>query len=142
MPLTVTNVWTQPQQYAGDMQVAVADVQFDTSYLTGGEVLPANQVTGPQVVSDRILFIVTASHSGYLFEFDYVNQKLKARTPVNAVPAVAAHSHTENTAAAYTQNATTGTAGAITASIAAPGAEVANGTNLGSVTVRVLAYLI
>lgn len=140
MALTVTNIWTQPPKYAGDMIIAVADVLFDSSYITGGEILPAAQVTGTLAVPNKIIFLDTASASGYLFEFDYVNQKLKVRYSTNSL---AAHSHTatENVAVAYTQNAaiTTATGGAITA---APGAEVVNAGNLATVTVRVLAFLV
>lgn len=112
----------------GNRRVKVVDVTFDASYPTNGEALtPAN--LGLQTID----LVLVSPDGGYLFAYDYTNQKLKAFTPVKAQ---AAHSHTENTAVAYTQNATTATGGAITAAAAA---EVANTTDLSSVTCRLVA---
>lgn len=112
----------------GNRRVKVVDVTFDASYPTNGESLtPAN--LGLQTID----LVLASPDGGYLFAYDYTNEKLKAFTPVKAQ---AAHSHTENTAGSYTQNATTETGGAISAAAAA---EVANTTDLSSVTCRLIA---
>lgn len=108
----------------GDRRAVIANIDFDASYPTGGE-----SVTPAQFgFVTRIDFLIAEPKGGYTFVYDRANSKLLAYTTG------AAHTHTENTAAAYTQNATTG------ASTAAAGSEVANTTNLSTLTgVRVLA---
>lgn len=113
----------------GTQRVVIADITFDSAYVTGGEPLDFKLLGLTQ-----INFMQLPAASGYQLEYDYANKKIKARTPVSAI---AAHSHTENTAASYTQNATTATAGAITAAAAG---EVANATNLSTLVVRVMIY--
>jgi hypothetical protein len=112
----------------GNGYAVTADVTFGSSYPTGGEALTAQQFG-----LSALDFVLPSPAAGYIFEFDHANKKLKAFTPTRAQ---SAHSHTENTAATYTQNATTATAGAISAAAAS---EVANNTNLSAVTARVLA---
>lgn len=109
-----------PYKSFGGIRLVSGTINFDSSYPTGGELvdIPLKEVHG--------MFI--ENKAGYMFEYDRANKKVKAYTPVKAQ---AAHTHTENTAAAYTQNATTAAGGAISASTAA---EVANGTNLSTVT--------
>ena len=51
----------------------IADVEFDDSYATGGLAL------GPSDVGLRVIDFVNAPASGgYVFEYDYAAQKLKA----------------------------------------------------------------
>ena len=120
MALTIDNKespgWT--------MRPVSAQVDFDSSYPTGGESL-----TPSQLGLETVAFLIAESKSGYTFEYDYTNKKLKAFT------STAAHTHTENTSATYVQNATT------SSSAAAAASEVANATDLSAVTnVRVLAF--
>ncbi len=69
----------------GNRRVVVANVTFDSSYPTGGEAL------APSALSMQNFDLVQAGQaSGYAFEYDYTNQKLKAYLPVGAV---AAHGH-------------------------------------------------
>ena len=49
------------------------DVDFDSSYPTGGESLPASDL-GLSVVD----IVLPSPKSGYIFEYDYTNSKLKA----------------------------------------------------------------
>ena len=105
----------------GNKRLVVTEVTFDASYATGGEAFtPANVGLN---VFDAVL---VEQPSGYFVQFDRANNKLIVRSPQAAI---AAHSHTENTAATYTQNATTVTGGAITA---AAGAEVVAATDLST----------
>lgn len=113
------------------LHFVVADITLDNSYITGGEPVPPEQLG-----FHTIDFLSPAQTAGYTFEFDHVNKKLKAFYGTNGYT-LAAHSHSENTAAAYTQNATTATAGAVSIT-AAPGSEVPNATNLSTVKVRCL----
>lgn len=112
----------------GNAFMVVADITLSSSYPTGGEPIEPKSLG-----LNAIYGLMAYPSGGYLFEFDHANKKLKAYTPVKAQ---AAHSHTENTAAAYTKDATTATAGAVSAAAAS---EVANATNLSSVICRVFA---
>jgi hypothetical protein len=136
----------------GNLRSTIAEVTFDSTYPTGGEEI------NPQSLGIHGLdFVLATPSDGYLVEFDHATNKLKVLTPTNASAghahtftgdALVAHSHTENTASAYTQNATTATvsggtpSGAISSDgsiVASPANEVANGTNLSTLTVRVIA---
>lgn len=118
MPITSSSVKKRTKM-AGS-HVVIADIVLGT-YATGGEPID------PQTLGlASFEFVLASPSSGYHFEFDYTNKKIKAFLPT------AGHSHTENTAAAYTQNTTT------TASTAVTAVEVANGTNLSAVAVRLL----
>lgn len=112
----------------GNMYVNVVDVTMSSNYTTGGESL-----TPAMLGLTRVEFVIPSTAGGYMFEYDHPTNKLKVYTPTKAQ---STHTHTENTAGAYTQNATTSGGGAITASA---GAEVAGATNLATVTVRVMA---
>ena len=74
------------------------DVTLDNNYPSGGY---------PISLSDlgmaRMFGVIVNHPSGFVFEFDHANNKLKAFRLQ-----LLGHTHTENTAAAYTQNATTG----------------------------------
>ena len=114
MALTVT---TSEQGIMGNKRTVLGSITFDASYPTGGESFDKANIGLVQL--DRLMVDPTG---GYLFEWDATNAKIKVRQ------ATAAHSHTENTAAAYTQNASTA------ASTAAVAGEVANATDLSAVT--------
>lgn len=62
------------------MYQVLAKITFDSSYPTGGEV-----VTPAQFGLQAIDFLELNNASGYLFEFDYVNNKIKAITPEGTV---------------------------------------------------------
>lgn len=111
-----------------NLYAAIVDIVFDASYPTGGE-----PITPQQLGLTTIDFLLPSPAAGYIPEFDHTNLKLKMFTPTNAQ---VAHSHTENTAASYVQNATSAVGGPVAA---AAGGEVANTTDLSAVTVRVLA---
>lgn len=99
----------------------IAEITFDNSYPTGGE-----SVTAAQFGLQSIDMVVLSGSGGYIAEYDYTNNKIKVLTPA------APHSHTENTAAAYVQNATTAE------NVAEAASEVANATDLSAVTVRAM----
>lgn len=120
MATTVTDVLAGPPG-AGMVGVSwrVVTVTFDASYPTGGYPF------APADAEMTAFVLVDVSHpSGYVCEYDYTNSKIK-------VFRTASHNHTENTAAAYTQNATTASSGA------GPLSEVPNATNLAGVPMRV-----
>lgn len=135
MALTYTEA---TRMVIGDRKMVITKVTFDSSYPTGGEAIAPSDVGLSQIDA-----IFSENGLGYQFVYDRTAAKIKVRTPVAAVAAHthtgAAHTHTENTAASYTQNAVTasttpgagGTGGAITA---AAGAEVADTTDLSSVS--------
>ncbi len=100
----------------GNKRVVIFDCDLDSSYVTNGESL-----TPADLGLTKIDIFIATDKNGYSFEYDYTNKKLKVKN-------VGAHTHTENTAGSYTQNATTA------ASTAVPEAEVANGVDLSGVT--------
>jgi len=126
---------------------AVADVNFDSSYPTGGEALTAKQFG-----LNALVFVLPAPAAGYMFEFDHANSKLKAFTPTIQ------HTHdlllTGGQAAGDALQQLAGvigktTVGNVTAAggasniqnrAAAAATEVANLTDLSAVTVRVIAF--
>jgi len=114
MSLTVT---LTDMTVVGNKRLHTFKLAFDTSYPTGGESL-----TAADLGLSSLDFILVEPASGCLFEYDHTNSKLIATYTS------ASHTHTENTAATYTQNATTA------ASTAAAGSEVPNTTDLSSLT--------
>lgn len=72
MALTITPVKTF---VVGDRKCVIADVLFDNSYASGGEVL-----TGADLGLDLVLDSVNAgaATTGHVCPYDYTNQKLMA----------------------------------------------------------------
>lgn len=106
----------------GNKRMTVTAVTFDSSYPTGGEAVTAADFG--LVVLDIVL---VQPPSGFFVEFDSANSKLVVRH------STAGHTHTENTAGTYTQNATTA------ANTSAAGSEVPNAASLATLTCTVLA---
>jgi hypothetical protein len=81
-------------------------ITFDSSYPTGGEALLPTDVG----LSSKVEFISVSPAGGYIFEYDYSNEKVKAFNPTSDVtaPTVAK--------------------------------EVANSSNLSTVTARYIAF--
>lgn len=52
-------------------------ITFDSSYATGGEALTASNLG----LSSKVEFISVTPGSGYIFQYDYTNKKLKAYWP-------------------------------------------------------------
>lgn len=148
----------------GNLVGAAGTLALDTSYPTGGYPLTKATIAGAKIAS-RMVLMQVATTSGYVFEYDYTNEKLKVLTSA----AVSTHTHTgpshthtiavtAGTAGdAVTNNAGvlestggqdlttaaggTGATGASGAVSAAALAEAANGTNLSALTaVRFLAF--
>ena len=92
----------------GNLRVIYATITFDTSYPTGGEAL--DPVTDLGVTS--LIRMEIAPAAGYVFEYDYTNNKVKV----------------------YGQEPTSATTGVIALS------EVANATNLSTVSTKIKAY--
>ena len=103
MVLTISIV---KQTFIGDMKRIVADIAFDASYPTDGEPL-----TPDDLGLYSIDFLNASPKLGYMFEYDYTNEKLKAFMPfkthtpagTNNGPAftgseLAAHQHAAKTA--------------------------------------------
>jgi hypothetical protein len=135
MALTYTNL----ELYGiGNRRVHQFDVAFDSSYPEGGETLDMGQVR-----LREINIIIISPTSGYLFEYDYTDDKIKVITPVAAVEqTMQASVDPGGTAVKSTSESggivsLTGNAG-ITA---APGNEVIALTDLSALTgVRCLAF--
>lgn len=106
----------------GNKRLTVTNVTFDSSYPTGGE-----PVTAADFGLSVLDLVLIQPPSGFLVEFDSTNSKLVVRN------STAGHTHTENTAATYTQNAATNASSAVAAS------EVANATSLATLTAVVMA---
>ena len=90
-----------------DMSYVVADITMAASYATNGDTYTLAQFEAGNAI-DAIVF--SGNPSGYQFEADLTNKKIKVRQG-------------DNTNAA-----------------AAPGSEVPNTTNLSAITVRALVY--
>lgn len=69
MSLTLSN---QSFAVTGQKKITLVDLAFDSSYPTGGEALTPGQV-GMSVI-ERVLF---ETDTGYLFQYDSANQKVK-----------------------------------------------------------------
>lgn len=124
----------------GNRRGVLCDIAFDASYPTGGEGLVAGDMRMRQID-----MIMVSGKSGYVFEYDYTNEKLKAMTPSTE------HLHTINISATHAGGAielvadandsalgcvggaVTGITGIQNADAAAA-SEVANTTNLSAVT--------
>lgn len=113
------------------------DITFDSSYPTGGEPLSAAQLG-----LTNVSLVLAETASGYLFQYDYTNAKLKAFYPRAAVTGtLAATVDTGETP--VTSSAANGAVISLTgnpAVAAGAGAEVTNATNLSAVTTRILAF--
>ena len=81
MGLTITN---KRQISAGNMNMVLALVSFDSSYPTGGEALTPGNLG---LASIEEIFI--NAKNGYIFEYDKANKKLKAFAPSGAASGVA-----------------------------------------------------
>lgn len=127
--MTVSNI---THGIFGSKKIAFCDIAFDSSYPTGGEGL-----TPGNVGLERIEFTIIPNKSGYMFEYDYTNKKLKALTPRSAQVAVTTDKITivASGAAHITDGQSCTVAADFRSAVdAAAGAEVAPGTNLSAVT--------
>jgi len=123
----------------GNKRVVIAEVNFDSSYPTGGEPLTPSDL-GLQSID----FLNATSKAGYIFEYDYTNQKLKClystRSQVsNLAGSVTVPSYSTTYAEAGTYSVSfTGTKGTVDAGVAE---EVANATDLSALTnVRIFCF--
>jgi hypothetical protein len=69
MALTIDSI---ERSVFGNKRVVVANVDFDSSYPTGGEALAPSDFK-----LTKFDFVVAEPKSGYVFNFDYANNKLK-----------------------------------------------------------------
>ena len=76
MVLTISIVKTN---FIGDQKRVIADIAFDASYPTNGEAL-----TPADLGMYAIDFMNASPKLGYMFEYDYTNEKLKAFMPLTA----------------------------------------------------------
>lgn len=129
MSLTVNN-----QEYSvfGNKGIGMCDVDFDNSYPTGGESL-----TPEMLGLARIQHINIEGKGGYLFEYDYTNEKIKALYPTS----ITSTTGTVNNALGYATGANafiTDTAGHHGVEV---GSEVGNTVDLSGVTgVKIMAF--
>ena len=72
MALTVSELLPRLQRLSRDLSLAIVQVDFDDSYPTGGESFDATAyITNPVAV-------IVLPQSGYVFEYDASNKKIKA----------------------------------------------------------------
>lgn len=143
MALTLSNI--EPFSMGSKMGV-LADIAFDASYPTGGEGLTPGDVGLTKI--DRAII---EPKSGYVFEYDYSNEKLKALTPLAAGTGTLNLKDDDNAATAgvavyFDEDGTSGErlrfvsptnadgSDAAVTIAAAAGAEVADTTDLSGVT--------
>lgn len=147
MALTIAQVSTpNAEMHEGQLmglRARILDITFDSSYLTTGEVLTAaslgwTYLFGAVTLADPSVSNGTAS-VGCVVKKNTSGSQLTFQAQGNA--ASAAHTHTENTAAAYTQNAVTAAGGAVAAGTLR-NAEMASTQDLSTFTGRfvVLGY--
>ena len=75
MALTVSyNAPSDPERFTRNRAVLFGTVDFDSSYPTGGETLDLSGYF------DTVQFVLAEPTSGYVFEYDHTNLKLKAYT--------------------------------------------------------------
>lgn len=123
--LTVDKVNTR---HLTGLRLVTGTLAFDSSYPTGGEAisLPLNEVKG--------MFI--ENKSGYMFEYDRINKKVKAFHPRAAIANTLAAS-VDAGATSVTSTAANGaiiTLSGVAGVAAGPGAEVPNLTDLSALT--------
>lgn len=120
----------------GNAYAVAADVTFDSSYPTNGEALAASAFG-----LNEISLLLCETASGYMFQYDYTNAKLKAYYPRAAVSGTLAAAVAVG-ATPVTSSAANGAIVTLTgnpAVAAGAGAEVTNATNLSTITTRVMA---
>ena len=141
MAIAVTKDFPCSKRIGRNLRSLSGSIAFGSSYPTGGEL--ATAITRYFRSCSQI---ICEQGGGFLFVFDKVNKKIKVLHPTKAITPAgtnadeSAHTHTENTAASYTQNATTGAGSAHghaftgTAVAAQAGTEVPNAADLSELT--------
>lgn len=76
MSLTKDNLINSALQ---NKRIVFLEVDFDSSYPTGGEALTADELG--MISIDRVLI---EPKSGYSFEYDHTNEKVKVLVPIDA----------------------------------------------------------
>ncbi len=129
MSLTVNN-----QEYSvfGNKGIGMCDVDFDSSYPTGGE-----SFTPEDIGLSVIQHILIEGKSGYIFEYDYGNEKIKVMLPTK----IAAASGTVNDALGFATGQSALHSETAARTVTDVAAEVANTTDLSTLTgVKVMAF--
>lgn len=138
MSVTVTKKLPSGQVdvIGGYTYLQVADVQFDSSYPTGGEPLSAGDLGFPP--GTKVVQLTAIANAGLLFEYDYVNSKLKAFYPTGGATAAPTGVSTapQVSSGASTASAVSATTPALTPGV---GKEVGNTADLSTITVRTVA---
>lgn len=106
----------------GNAYAVSADITFDSSYPTGGEALAASAFG-----LNNIDIMLCETASGYMFQYDYANAKLKAFYPRAALTGSLDVAESAATLTGDTDVA------------AAAGAEVTSTADLHTITTRVMA---
>ena len=106
----------------GNAYAISADITFDSSYPTGGEALAASAFG-----LNNIDIMLCETASGYMFQYDYANAKLKAFYPRAALTGSLVVAESAATLTGDTDVA------------AAAGAEVTSTADLHTITTRVMA---
>ena len=106
----------------GNAYAISADITFDSSYPTGGESLAASAFG-----LNNIDIMLCETASGYMFQYDYANAKLKAFYPRAALTGSLVVAESAATLTGDTDVA------------AAAGAEVTSTADLHTITTRVMA---
>lgn len=132
MSLTLTKTIPRTERISRNLGVFVGTIAFDSSYPTGGE--DTSDITAN---FKNCLQIQFQGKSGYIFEWDKTNDKVKALTPTKAQAAVTTDKVT--IVASGAANITDGQSCLVDSTFrsavdAGAADEVANTTNLSTVT--------
>jgi hypothetical protein len=150
MALTLSKV---AEGSSGNLRWKVLDITGDSAYPTGGESLTAENFG-----MHTLYAVLSAMADGYTFEYDATNAKLMVYNPLSAhqhnfqihdrgstidgtlALGISANAATAKIQASSTSVALTGSNNPVLNNTVAAGSEVANGTDLSGVSVRVMAF--
>lgn len=136
MSLTVVFDYPRPKKIQRHWGMISGNIAFDSSYPTGGELANSsgNNISGKFKSCKEIVCVPT---SGYHFEYDATNDKIKAMVPVSAIDGTATAGANNTIVSANSRLELAGTG----ANLQVIHQEVANTANLVALTdVRFIAY--
>jgi len=135
MAITVTLDYPRTRKIAKNLRMISGSIAFDANYVTGGEL--ANGANGITRHFKSCKEVICEAKSGYMFEWDATNKKIKVLAPNNVVEgnATADANNTLVVANSVVEVAGDGSA------VQALGGEMANDANLAALTgVKFVAY--
>lgn len=135
MSIAVTLDFPRAKKLGGGVRMISGSIAFDSSYPTGGEL--ANGANGITRYFKSCKQVLCEQNSGYLFEYDATNTKIKVMVPVNVAEGAATAGANNTLVVANSQVEIAGTGAAQQVA----GVEVSNTSNLAGLTaVKFVAY--